>query len=133
MVAGLKVFFSMMMVLSETEAVRGRVMTGVGRGVVISGEGVTGTLVGETAGCAGGDSEHPQERISRMAIVRSTGIDLINAGRRFPYNKVMAPLIARESRTCVTVPAGPASGEICRRLLMSRGSAGTPPRDNNRR
>jgi hypothetical protein len=133
MVAGSNLFFVMLMVLSDTEAVRDGVITGVGRDVVIIGDGVTGTLVGETVGCAGGTSEHPQVKISRHVMSRSTEINLIDAGRSFPYKKVMAPLIARQSRPCVTVPAGPALRGGCRRLLMSRGSAGTPPRDNNRR
>jgi hypothetical protein len=90
MFAGLKVFFSMVMVLSDTESVFGGVLPGGGRVVVIIGEGVTGALVGETVGCAGGDSVHPQVRRSRRAMVRSTGTDLIDAGRSFPYNKVMA-------------------------------------------
>jgi hypothetical protein len=77
------------MVLSDTEGIRDGVITGVGR-VVITGEGVAGTLVGLTVGCAGGDSIHPQVRISSVAIARSTGMDLIDAGRSFPYNKVMA-------------------------------------------
>jgi hypothetical protein len=80
----------MVMVLSDTEAVREGVITVVEGIVVITGEGVNGALVGVTVGCAGGDSEHPQVRRSRRAIVRSTGIDLIDAGRSFPYNKVMA-------------------------------------------
>jgi hypothetical protein len=89
MFAGLNVFFTMVMVLSDTEAVREGVTTGVGRIVVITGGGGTGALVGATVGCAGGDPEHPQVRMSRRAIMRSTRIDLIDAGRIFPYNKMM--------------------------------------------
>jgi hypothetical protein len=87
--AGLNVFFTIVMVLSDTEAVREGVIPGVGI-VVITGDGVARTLVGLAAGCAGGASEHPLVRMSRIATVRSTGTDLIDAGRSFPYNKVLA-------------------------------------------
>jgi hypothetical protein len=83
MFAGLKVFFTIVMVLSDTEAVRVGVKTVVGGVVVITGEGVAGTLVGLAAGCAGGASEHPLVRISRMATARSTGTDLIDAKSEF--------------------------------------------------
>jgi hypothetical protein len=107
MFAGLNVFFTIVMVLSDTEAVRSGVIMVVGRVVVITGKGVAVAVVTEIAGCAGGDSVHPQVRTSRRAMRRSTGIDLIDAGRSFPYNKVVVPPEARVSHTCVTVPAGP--------------------------
>jgi hypothetical protein len=106
MSAGLNVFFTMVMVLSETEAVRVGVITVVGSVVVITGMGVAVTLVTVTAGCAGGESEHPQVRRSRRARVRSTRTDRIDAGRSFPYNKMVVPEI-RENRTCVIRPANP--------------------------
>jgi hypothetical protein len=109
MSAGLNVFLTMVMVLSETEAVRVGVITGVGRVVVITGRGVAVTLVTVTAGCAGGDSEHPQVRRSRRVRVRvrSTGTDLIDDGRSFPYNKMVVVPEIRKNRTCVTGSAGP--------------------------
>jgi hypothetical protein len=106
MSAGLNVFFTMVMVLSETEAVRVGVITVVGSVVVITGMGVAVTLVTVTAGCAGDESEHPQVRRSMRTRVRSTRTDRIDAGRSFPYNKMVVPEI-RENRTCVIRPANP--------------------------
>jgi hypothetical protein len=69
-------------------------MTVVRRGVVITVEGFVGAIVTVTAGCAGGsDSEHPEVKMRRRVIRRSTGIVFIDAGRSFPYNKMMAHLI----------------------------------------
>lgn len=116
MFAGLNVFFSMVMVLSDTEVVREGVVTAV-RVVVRSVEGVNVAVVTGTVGCAGGDSEHPQVRRSSKAMRRSTGIDLIDAGLSFPYNKMMDYLIARASYTCVTVPAGPVLGGIIQEIV----------------
>jgi hypothetical protein len=96
MFAGMNEFFTMIIVLSDTEAVLGRVITVAGRIVVDTGEGVTVALVIITVGCTGGDSEHPQVKRSRMAMARSTGIDLIDAGRSFPYNKMMALQLAQD-------------------------------------
>ena len=90
MFAGWKEFFTMVMVLSDTEAVRVGVKTGDGRVVVTGCEGIGGATVGVTTGCAGGDSEHPQVRRGRRAMRRSTGMGLIDAGRSFPYNNIMA-------------------------------------------
>ena len=87
--AGLNVFFTIVMVLSDTEAVREGVRAGDGI-VVIAGEVVAGAVVGITVGCAGGVSEHPQVRMHRRAKMRSTGTGFIDAGRSFPYNKMMA-------------------------------------------
>jgi hypothetical protein len=101
MFAGENVFFMMVMVLSDTEAVREGVTTGAGgveRIVVITGGGVAVTVVGTTVGCAGGDPEHPQVRMNRRAIMRSAEIDRIDAGRIFLYNKVVVPPEARTSR-----------------------------------
>lgn len=85
----------MVMVLSDTEAVREGVVTGVGTGVVTAGDGVAVAPVGVTVGCAGSDSEHPLVRISRKAMIRGTSISFIKTGQSFPYNKVMAHLIYR--------------------------------------
>ena len=100
MFAGENVFFMMVMVLSDTEAVREGVTTGagVGRVVVITGGGVVVTVVGTTVGCAGGEPEHPQVSMSRRAIMGSAEIDRIDAGRIFLYNKVVVPPEARTSR-----------------------------------
>jgi hypothetical protein len=86
MVAGLNVFFIMVIVLSDTEAAGVGVKRVVG-GVVVTGVGGTG--VGVTAGCAGDDSKHPQVIKTRKAMKRRTAIDLIVAGLRLLYNKVM--------------------------------------------
>jgi hypothetical protein len=97
MSAGVNVFFTMVILLPETEAVRVSVITVVWGVVVITGKGVSVTLVTVTAGCTGGESEHPQVRMKRSAMVRSTGIDLIDAGRSFPYNKmVVVPEIRKK-------------------------------------
>jgi uncharacterized spore protein YtfJ len=107
MSAGLNVFLTMVMVLSETEAVRVGVITVVGSVVVITGKEVVIMLVGTTVGCAGGESEHPQVRMSRRARERSTGTDLIDAGRSFPYNKMVVVPEIQENRTCFTAPGIP--------------------------
>jgi hypothetical protein len=96
--AGMNVFLTMAMVLSDTEAVRSGVTMVAGRIVVITVDGFVGAIVRVTAGCAGGDSEHPEVRMRRRVIRRSTGIDFIDAGRSFPYNKMMAHLISLASR-----------------------------------
>jgi len=90
MFAGLNVFFSMIIVLSDTDAVREGVPTGVGKVMGIPVEGLTGATAGVTAGCTGGDSEHPQMNINGRAIMRRSGTGLIDAGQIFPYNKLMA-------------------------------------------
>jgi hypothetical protein len=89
MSAGLNVFLTIMMVLSDTDAVRVGVMSDTGRVRVIAGTGVARPVVGAVVGCAGGDSEHPQVRMKREAMKRSTGTFLIDAGRSFPYNKMV--------------------------------------------
>jgi hypothetical protein len=115
MFAGLKVFFAMVMVLSDTEAVREGVPTGGGEGriVVITGRGVAVAVVGTAVGCAGGDTEHPQVRIRRKATRRSVRIDLIDDGRIFLYNKMVVPPEARTSRS-----------ELWRRLVLLPGDTG---------
>jgi hypothetical protein len=90
MSAGLNVFFTIVMVLSDTDAVRSVVTTVRGEGVVTTGKGVPVAVVGVSDGGTAGDSEHPVVRRSMRAMTRSTGTDLIVAGRSFPYNKVMA-------------------------------------------
>jgi hypothetical protein len=80
---------TIMMVLSDTEAVRVGVMSDTGRVRVIAGEVVAIPVVGTVAGCAGGDSEHPLVRRKREIMKRSTGMFLIDAGRSFPYNKMV--------------------------------------------
>jgi hypothetical protein len=102
------------MVLSDTEAVRSGVIIVVGRVVGITGKGVAVAVVTVIAGCAGGASEHPLVRRNRSAMRRSTGIDLIDAGRSFLYNKMMVPPEAWASYACITVPAGHVSGGIYR-------------------
>jgi hypothetical protein len=87
--AGLKAFLAIVMVLSDTDAVRGGVMSDTGRVRVRAGTGVARAVVGTIVGCAGGDSEHPQVRMKRETMKRSTGIFLIDAGRSFPYNKMV--------------------------------------------
>ena len=114
MLAGLNVFFTIVMVLSDTEAVRSGVIMVVGRVVVITGKGVAVAVVTVTACCAGGDSEHPLVRRNRSAMRRRTGIDLIDAGQSFPYNKMVVVPEARVSSTCITVTAGPVSGGVYR-------------------
>ena len=74
MSAGLNVFLTIVMELSDTEAVRGGVMSDTGRVRVISGEGVAIPVAGTVVGCAGGDSEHPQVRMKRETTRRSTGM-----------------------------------------------------------
>ena len=90
MFAGLNVFFWIIMVLSDTDAVREGVTTGVGKGTAMAGEGVTGATAGVTAGITGGVWEHPQMNINGRAIMRRSGAGLIDATQVFPYNKLMA-------------------------------------------
>jgi len=78
----------MVMVLSDTEAVRVGVIVVVGSVVVITGGGVGVTEVTVTTGSAGCESEHPLA-MSRRDSARSTGTDLIDAGRSFPYNNMV--------------------------------------------
>jgi hypothetical protein len=80
----------MIMVLSDTDAVREGVTTVVGKVMVKPGEGVAGATAGVTAGGTGGDSEHPQMNINGRAIMRRSGTGLIDATQIFPYNKLMA-------------------------------------------
>jgi hypothetical protein len=108
MFAGLNVFFTMVMVLSDTEAVLGRVITVAGRIVVDTGEGVAVALVTVPVGCTGGDSEHPQVSRSRKTMTRSTETILIDAGRSFPYNKMMAHQLAQDFCTALR----------CRQVLL---------------
>jgi hypothetical protein len=88
--AGVNVFFTMIMVLSDTDAVREGVTTGVGKVMGKPGEGVAGATAGVTAGCAGGLSEHPQMNINERGIMRRRRTGLIDATQIFPYNKLMA-------------------------------------------
>jgi hypothetical protein len=97
----------MVMVLSDTEAVCEGVATVVGSSVVTAGDEVAVALVGVTVGRAGGDSEHPQERMSRRVMISGTRIGFIDAGRSFPYNKVMAHLIAGVPLTFMMQPDNP--------------------------
>lgn len=90
MFAGLNVFFWMIMVLSDTDAVREGVKTGVGNVTGIPGAGVGGATAGVAAGCTGGDSEHPQMNTNGRAIMRRSGTGLIDATQILPYNKLMA-------------------------------------------
>jgi hypothetical protein len=115
MFAGLNVFFWMIMVLSETDAVREGVTMGVGKGMDILGEGVAGATAGVTAGCPGGDSEHPQMNINERAIMRRSGTGFIDATQIFPYNKLMALPVIR----AVFV-----SALRCYKILLSRGDTG---------
>jgi hypothetical protein len=119
MSAGLNVFLTIMIVLSDTEAVRGGVMSDTGRVGVISGERVAILVIWAVAGCTGGDSEHPQARIKRETKKRRAGMFLIDAGRSFPYNKMVVIPVAQTSLPGITVTAGPAQGGGCRRLLMT--------------
>jgi hypothetical protein len=96
MSAGLNVFLTIMMVLSDTDAVREGVMSDTGRVRVISGEGVAIPVIGAVVGCAGGDSEHPLVKMKRETR-RSTGTFLIDACRSFPYNKMVVIPEARTS------------------------------------
>lgn len=89
--AGRNVFFEMMMVFSETEAVHEGEITAVVTGV-FTGAGVVSTVagVGDAAGCTGGDPVHPQARTRMSAITGRTRTGFIQAGRRCAFNKLMA-------------------------------------------
>jgi hypothetical protein len=85
------------MVLSETDAVLSGKTTEVGKVMDETKEGVTGAIDGVTAGCAGGESEHPQMNMNGRARRRRSGTGFIDAGQSFPYNKVMERQIGRSS------------------------------------
>jgi hypothetical protein len=94
MFAGVKEFFAMRMVLSDTDAVRVGVTAGV-QTTVVTGGSVAGMDTVVAAGvAAGGDWEHPQVRRISRAVARSTGTGLIDAGRSFPFNNMLAQLPA---------------------------------------
>lgn len=98
MVAGQNVFFTRVMVLSETEVVREGVKTVVGSGGVT---GVTGTEVGVMGTGAGGVSKHPQVTMTRNEMEMTIVRDRINAGLRSPYNKVMGEPGSQGNHSCV--------------------------------
>lgn len=130
MVAGQNVFFTRVMVLSETEDVREGVKTVVGRGGVT---GVTGTEVGVPGTGAGGVSKHPQVTMTRKEREKTIVRDLINAGLRSPYNKVMGEPGTQGNTSRIRALPGQGEGGRARRPWMNGGFAEHLPHGNNRR
>jgi hypothetical protein len=88
MFAGENVFLMMVMVLSETEAVREGVLTAK-RDVGTTCEGVAIAVDGGGGGGGGGVPVHPQVVMSRRIMTEIARMCFIDAGQIFPFNKVM--------------------------------------------